>query len=448
MDFSERKPAIELYDKIRNFVGNDLWQIKADQLPRWRRLLIRSLRVLIISFRGYSEHRCSLRASALTFYSLLSLVPVAAMLFGIAKGFGYQKRFENQLLEQFSEHGEVVRQVIEFSRTLLESTKGGVVAGIGVLLLFWTLIRVMGNIERSFNDIWNVREGRTVLRKFTDYMAIMLVAPFNFILSSSATVIIASQITDLGESLGLTTLASTLLSIVLTLIPWILMWFLFGFAYVVVPNTSVRWKSGLVAGLVAGVAFQLTQIIFIDLQIGASSYNAIYGGFAALPLFLVWLQLSWMITLLGAELSCAMQNIDSYENAPRLKELNLAMRKLLTLYVAQIGVKLFQKSSDALTIGQLTAQTGAPATIVQDAIESLIDAGLFAQLVTDAEPAYQPSTDIQRFTIAFVLERLDETGSSELPVGETQELRTLQESLTEFNKAVRTCSSNRLLAEI
>jgi membrane protein len=401
-----------------------------------------------MAIRGYDEHRCSLRASALTFYSLLSVVPVAAMLFGIAKGFGYQKKLEDQLLEQFAEHEEVVTQVMEFSRSLLESTQGGLVAGIGVLLLFWTLIRVMGNIERSFNDIWNVRVGRNVLRKFTDYMTIMLIAPFNFILSSSATVIIASQITDLGESLGLSAITGALLSIVLALIPWILMWFLFGFVYIVVPNTTVKWKSGLIAGLVAGIAFQLTETLFIDLQIGASSYNAIYGGFAALPLFLVWLQLSWMITLIGAELSCAIQNMDSYEHAPRLQELSLARRKLLTLYVAHIGVKMFQGSSGALTVEELATKTGAPMTIVQDAIAELLDAELFAQIVTDREPAYQPSTDIQRFTIAFVLEKLDQAGSNDLPVDETKELAVLEESLSAFNELFSSSSSNKRLVEI
>ncbi len=440
--------VLTMYSEVREYLSTGVWRVRTKELSTTKALAVKTLRVGLIAIRGYGKHRCALRASALTFYSLLSVVPVVAMLFGIAKGFGYQSKLESQLLEKFAEHEAVVRQVLEFSGSLLKSTKGGLVAGIGVFLLFWTLIRVMGNIEASFNDIWGIRVGRTVLRKFTDYLTIMLIAPFNFILSGSATVLIASQITNLGESLGLTEVASSVLAVILTLIPWVLMWLVFGFIYIIVPNTTVKWRSGLIAGLVAGVAFQLAQILFIEFQVGVSSYNAIYGGFAALPLFLVWLQLSWMIALFGAELSCAIQNVDSYEYAPRLHELSAAKRKLLSLNVAHNVVKSFADDAGPKTVSTIAAELGVPTATTQDAVADLLESGLFSQVVTEGEPAFQPASDIGQFTIAFVLEKLENAGSNELPADDSDELDALRKSLADFGKTLRSSPANKLLTNL
>ncbi len=210
--------VIETFNKIKSYLSTGIWHLHAKELPPLNALSVRTLRVIVLAYRGFRNDRCSLRASALTLYSLLSIVPVLAIFFGIAKGFGYQEKLEVQLLEQFSEHEAFISQVVEFSQSMLETTKGGLVAGIGILLLFWTLIKVLGNIEYTFNDIWKVREGRNVLRKFTDYMAIMLIAPINFIISGSATVLISSQITGWSDSLGLSDFTAPIIALALQLL--------------------------------------------------------------------------------------------------------------------------------------------------------------------------------------------------------------------------------------
>ena len=302
-----------MISKILNFIKTDIWRIRLKDQPRKKTLLIKPLRIILLALRGFDENKCQLRASALTFYTLLSIVPVVAMAFGISKGFGLDKMLEKQLLEKLPGQQEVVTQIITFARTLLDNTKGGMIAGIGVAVLFWTVIKVLGNIEKSFNDIWGIKEARSLGRRFSDYLSVMLLCPVLLIMSSGATVFLATQITLLTEKFAFLGVFAPAIFLIVKLLPFCVIWALFSFIYIFMPNTKVYFKSGLIAGIAAGTIYQVVQWIYINFQVGVSKYNAIYGSFAALPLFLVWLQLSWLIVLLGVEISFARQNVDTYE---------------------------------------------------------------------------------------------------------------------------------------
>ena len=156
--------------RIITFIKTDIWRIPLDDLSFLKSFLIKQLRIIMIAVRGFAEDKCQLRASALTFYSLLSIVPVLAMAFGIAKGFGMEKLLEEQLMGKMQGQEEVIMNVIVFARSMIESTKGGLIAGIGIVLIFWTVIKMLGNIEKSFNDIWGVKKERSICRKFSDYI--------------------------------------------------------------------------------------------------------------------------------------------------------------------------------------------------------------------------------------------------------------------------------------
>ena len=209
-----------------------------------------------------------------------------------------------------------MEKVIEFAQSLLQTTKGGLIAGIGLVILFWSVIKVLSHIEASLNEIWEVKQHRSWSRKFSDYTAVMLISPLLILLSSSATVFITSYVHDISSHVALFGLISPLILSFLKLVPYILIWILFTVIYVFMPNTKVNLKSGVIASLVACVIYQIAQIVYISFQIGASKYNAIYGSFAALPLFLMWVQISWWIVLFGAELSFASQNAHIYQYEP------------------------------------------------------------------------------------------------------------------------------------
>jgi membrane protein len=247
--------------KLIDFITTDIWRIRLKDIPRSKSFFLKQLRIIVLAVRGFDEDRCQLRASALTFYSLLSIVPVIAILFGIAKGFGFQEVLEKELLEKFSAHQAVLVQVMGFAKSLLETTKGSLIAGIGLAILFWTVIKVLGSIERSFNNVWGVKNPRPWSRKFTDYIAVILIAPLLFVLSSSITVFITSQVTFITEKFALLGFFSSLIFFLLKLVPYCIVWILFTFIYIFMPNTKVKFTSGLVAGIVAGSIYVYMEVL-------------------------------------------------------------------------------------------------------------------------------------------------------------------------------------------
>ena len=434
----------------RNFIETDLWRIRLKNLEGSRRLIVKSLRILLIAGKEFISDKCALRASALTFYSLLSIVPVIAMAFAVAKGFGFQHMLEKELLGQFAGQEEVINRVITYARTLLEQTRGGLLAGIGAATLLWTVIKVMTNIEQAFNDVWAHTAPRSFGKKFSDYLSFILVAPLLLIISGSATVLVVSQVTTITEKIAVLGLFSPVIMLMLKLLPYIVIWILFTFIYVFMPNTKVAFSSGLVGGVIAGTAFKILQWAYIFFQVGVSRYNTIYGSFAALPLFLVWLQLSWLIVLVGAELSFAHQNVDEYELEPDSRKISDSLRKIIDLAIVQRLAKSFQKGDGPLTDQKISAALDIPIRLVKERLGVLSASGLVSRTVADkgGANAWQPARDINTLTLAVVLENLDKTGLNTLPANQTEEIGALSEALGACYEAARKSSGNILLTDI
>jgi len=440
-------------DQISNFfsfIRVDIWRIRLADLPFGKSFLIKQLRMIILAFRGYDEDRCLLRASSLTFYTLLSIVPVAAMFFGVAKGFGFERRLEKELFDRFSGQEEVLSQVISFSNSLLEQTQGGLIAGIGLLVLFWSVLKVLGHIEMALNDIWGIKESRSWGRKFSDYLAIMLISPILVLMSGSATVFIKTQVEQITQKVALLGVFSPLISFLLKFTPYVLIWALFTILYIIMPNTRVNFKAGLLGGVVAGTLYQIAQWGYISFQIGAAKYNAIYGSFAALPLFLMWLQISWWIVLFGAELSFANQNVHTYEYEPDSLKVSPGFKKLLALQVAHLLIKKFENGDRPLTDSQISAQLEMPIRLVHNIIFDLVESGLVSEIKTkaDKEFAYQPAHDINKLNIQYVLEALDQKGTDDIPVVKTEDYQALSDALKHFRDAMEKSSANKLLKDI
>jgi len=439
--------------KILDFLRVEIWRIRLRTLPPKKSFLIKQLRIVLLALRGFGDDKCLLRASALTFYSLLSIVPVLAMAFGIAKGFGLQARLETQLAglqERFPGQEEVITRVIDIANTLLENARGGVVAGVGVALLFWTIIKVLGNVEKSFNDIWGVKKPRSFGRKLSDYLSLMLICPLLFIMSSSITVFIAGQVKAITERISLLGAVSPLIFAGLKLLPYCTIWILFVSVYIFMPNTKVNFRSGVLAGIVAGTIYQVVQWVYITFQIGVTKYNAIYGSFAALPLFLVWLQLSWLIVLFGAELSFAYQNVDTYEFEPDCLRASSRFRKLLSLRMVHLLVKNFCAGEKAGTATQISHTLEIPIRLARQILFELTESGIISETVAEADEAvaYQPAQCVEKYTVQYVLDALDQRGSDDIPVAESTELDKLSECLNAFGNVVKKSPANILLKDL
>jgi membrane protein len=437
-------------NRFLQFIRTDLWRMRRKDLPRSRGFLIRLLRIVVLTFRGLSEDRCQLRASSLTFYSLLSVVPVVAMIFGVAKGFGFERNLQDILLERLAGHEAVAMRIIDFAHALLDNVRGGLVAGIGILLLFYTIIKILSHIENAFNDIWGIKAPRSLARKITDYLSIMLIGPFLFILSSTATVIIASGIRTVIDNISLLGAVAPLIFFLLKFLPYCVLWVLFTFLYMFMPNTRVHFISALLAGIIAGTIYHLFQGAYIYFQVNMTRYNAIYGSFAALPLFFIWLQVSWLIVLFGAEISFAHQNVDTYEFEQDCLGVSPAFKRLLSLRIVHLLVQDFVKGAPPLSALQISHQLEIPIRLVLQILFDLTASRILseASIQGGRDTGYQPGRDPDTLTVKSVIDALEHTGTDDIPVAGSRELETLSKSLQAFSEILDTSPANRLLKSI
>jgi len=436
--------------RIGAFVSEGVWRTRLRDMPRGRMLLFKALRAILVAGRRFIDNRCTLQASSLTFYSLLSIVPVLAMAFGLAKGFGLQRHLRSQLLETFAGQEEVLIRAIEYADVLLETTKGGMMAGVGVAVLLWSVMRVLWHIESSFNEIWEVTRPRPLGRRFSNYLSIILISPVVVIISGSLTVFISAQVSYIFDKLGLLGVLSPVLFLALKLLSYALIWALLAFVYITVPHTRVRPATGVAAAVAAGTMYQLVQWVYINFQIGISKYNAIYGSFAALPLFLIWLQLSWVIVIFGAELSFALQNVDRFELEPDARRAGPGVRKLLCLLITQLVVKDFVLGRGAVSWDEISRRLDLPHRLTRELLGELTEAGVLTESgnLYSGELYYQPARATDTLTIEAVLEALDARGAVELPMQKTSELDEIARALEAFRETLKGSPANRLLRDI
>lgn len=373
-------------------------------------MFLKILAVLVISGHRFIKDSCIVSASALTFYSVLSLVPIVALVLGIAKGFGVYSLLENQLHQQTFTNPEIVDFVLQFANQALENTQGGLITGIGIVFLLWAVIKELGNTELAMNQIWGVVRGRSVTKKFTDYLSIMFIAPIFVVLISSINVFLTSNLQTIAMEDGFLSYASSLIITLLNFLPFILVWMLFIFLYMFMPTTRVRFKYALLAGIVAGSVYQVVQWFYIRFQIGVSSYNAIYGSLAALPLLLVWLQLSWSIVLWGTELCYIMKNRHFMFRDVMDKESRWIDNIDLSLQVLTYISKEYIQNNGVPTLEKISAELCMSTSKLQVVLQQLTDKGILAETGKEDDRSYLPVIDLYQLSWAEVIIRLSNIG--------------------------------------
>lgn len=407
-------------------------------LPFWRRVA----KVLMDAARGFIEDDCYSKASALTFYTLLSIVPVLAVIFGIAKGFGFENALEVEISHRFYEQRELTDKLIEFAYSWLQSVKGGVIAGFGIFVLLWSVFGLLNNIESNLNSIWKIRIGRPYSRKISDYLATMIICPIFLVTSSSLTVFLSTHLTHTAQHYGVAEVVSPVLVFLLKLFPFFLSWMLFTFIYLFMPNTKVYLRSGIIAGVLAGTAFQLWQWIYIRFQIGVASYGAIYGSFAALPLFLIWLQISWLILLAGAEVAFEIEN-DLFVPSRRLALLSSKAAALLITYRC---VEAFVKGDQPQTDRSLAHELGMSLYHLQTLLEALQNERILAAVTNKGKTiGYQPARAVETINFMTVCDAIDKSNELLASVQETPQIKKIQEYLNQADDSLKESAANQPL---
>ena len=433
--------------QIRKFFEHDIWKISIKDKHPVFSFFVRQGRIVFIAAKGFNEDKIQLRASALSFYTLLSIVPILAMVFGISQGFGLQEYLKQILTEKFQEHTDMLKVLLDFVDRYLQRINGGFITGIGLVILFWSVMKVLGNIESSFNGIWRIKKSRMFTRKFTDYISLLVIAPVLLVVASSFTV---SQLQSVSQSVPFLHYLDSFIKVSVTVLSFTLIWFVFTLIYIIIPNTKVRFVPALIAGIIAGTMFQLLQWGYVNFQSLLSGYGAIYGTFAALPLFMMWLELSWLIVLLGAEISYAYQNAVHYEQEAEGVNVNPKQRRILVLLVVYRIVKNFTTGLPPLKASEIAGQLGIPARLIREIIYNLVSAGIINETLTQdvREVAYQPAMDPSRISISYVIDTLDQQGQQFNLDKELTEFDKLTSVIESFYEDIRKSPRNTLVKDM
>ncbi|ACN16355.1 predicted tRNA processing ribonuclease Rbn (RNase BN) [Desulforapulum autotrophicum HRM2] len=404
---------------------------------------------VVAAVKGFQKDNCMLRASALTFYTLLSIVPVMAMAFGIAKGFGFETMLRKEILLRLAGHEEAAQRIIDFSGTLLAETKGGVMAAVGVIFLAWAVVKMLGHMEDAFNTIWWIKKGRTLVRKFSDYLGLLFVAPLLLILSGSTTVFILTRLKVFFEATGGVVFVEPFVFFFVKLLPFFTIWILFFFLYMFMPNKKVDIRAAVMGALIAGGVYQMGQMIYFRFQVGVSHYNAIYGSFAALPLFLIWLQASWVLLLLGAEIAFVWEGRRSLnEKEGAYEQMSMRTRKILCLGIVLVCVQRFSRGLKAPSDSEIAQELEIALGVVRMLLDDLVECNILAEITTPSGDRFQPAMDLEFMTVMTVINALEVHGETEVEIPGTMEFEALTHAVDLLSGAVSNAHGDRRLKDI
>jgi len=363
--------------------------------------VIKMLKLILFTFENYKKSRSDLWTSALTFYSLLTIVPVIAIGFVITEGFGVEKILKEELYNNFFVQDEILDKILLFAQHTLDNSKGGLIAGTGTLFLIWSVVKIFSVIEKSFNEIWKVEESRTIVRKLTDYMSLIFLFPVVIVLSNGFVTILQMFMTKIDSRLLW----------VLNLSPNILIIVFFTLIYLIIPNTKVKFSTALIAGIFSGVVFQITQIVFIKMQMSILNYNAIYGSFSLIPIFIMWQKILWFIVLLGAHLSFIIQNSYKYSYTINEINLNFASKKDISILCIYYLIENYKKNQPPMSTNELSYKLGIAIGITQDILNMLVKSKFLVEVVTPTdERRYKLAKNIDDLSVKYITNRIAMVG--------------------------------------
>ncbi len=399
---------------LMHFLKVDIWRVQRDEVSVVRFFFYKLLKMLLLTVEWFLDKKMFVAAASLTYSTLLAIVPIIAVVFAIARGFGYNIYIEQWFRDTLSSQPQAAEIIISFVNSYLVHTKSGVFLGVGLLFMLWTVIMLIDNIEQVFNDIWQVNKPRSIYRTITDYTSMFFLAPIGIVVTSGLTIAVTSFA---GNNLSETYVLGPLLRFLIDLTPFLLMSAVFVFLYIFMPNTKVNFSSAIVPGILAGCAMQGLQFAYIHSQIWVTGYNAIYGSFAALPLFLLWVQISWIICLFGANLCYTNQNLEDFAFRTNTSDLSHRYKLMLSLLLASRICKRFEEGERPYTALELKLQTGIPIRMVHDLLNELVELNVISEVNTGDkgdDTYYQPAISLDKLSVRMVVDRIEAKGKWKL----------------------------------
>lgn len=396
---------------IRDFVQYDLWRhSRADFSNRHKRVRYKLLQTIILVVRGFRDKDLNVRANALTYSLLFAIVPIIAVILAIARGFGFEQVIEMKLNESFLGEANLVPTIMEWVDRYLQTAQGGVFLGIGLLVLLWAVYSFFRMVETSFNGIWNVRQSRSFGRQFANYLAILFLVPVLIIVTSGLSLLLGS-----AASNPLIQAIEPLRRWTLRILPFIVASGIFTWMYIAIPNTKVRFVAAVVPGVLVGVLFQLIQMLSTYLMMFFTRTSVVYGAFAAIPLVLIWLHISCLLLIVGAELGFAIQNNEMFAYEHDLQHMSRRYKDYVMLYLLTIIIRRFEQDEIPLTAHELAQQNQLPIRLVSQLLSRLEETHIVREVyVEDKEDTtYVPAFDTHRITVGMVLDRVSAQGTEQ-----------------------------------
>lgn len=358
--------------------------------------LVNLVKILNLSIGLFLNKSLQKKAASLTYYTLLAIIPTLAMLFAIGRGFGLQNLLQIELMKYFPAQKDALTKAFEFVENYLGQSSEGIFVGVGIIFLFATLYGLMNNVENTFNEIWGIRTGRRLYRKITDYTTVFFILPIFIICEGGLSVFI--------KTVAFNTIFSPIASAFIKSLPLLLAWIFFTGAFVIIPNTTVKLKNAIASGLICSISFIVLQWLFITGQLYVSKYNAIYGSFAFLPLLMVWMQLTWTITLGGVVISYSSQNIFAFNFQNHISDISYRYRHTLTILVLSIIVKQFKNGGKPYSENELSEKYDIPIKLVNMITRQLVDVGLICYLDENEKgiKCLAPTMDVDKYSVSYV----------------------------------------------
>jgi len=431
--------------RVKRFLFRDLWEVDISDLPRAKALLVRQVQVANLVVRDFIADRCLLRASALTYATLLSIVPLLALMFAVLKGFGVQNSLQPLLLEKFAAgSGEVIGEIVNY----IDNTNVGRLGMLGLAMLIFTVLTLLSNIEKSFNAIWGVDETRGLLRRFADYFSVVTVGPLLVIAAISMTSTLQSH--AFVARFQATAFIGPIILFLFSTIPYLGMWIAFTALYIFMPNTKVNYRAAVVGGIFGGTLWQLAQLGYVHFQVGVAKYNAIYGTMAALPIFMVWIYLSWLIVLLGLEVTYAWQNLRLVPSDVRGEQVNFSSREMVALTVMLVVGEAFYRGEKRWTPERLCVDLDLPPRLAKNILAQLVRLGFLSEVHDNGDEGchYQPGLAPEVLTVHDLLEGLKGDGVTFARLRRTPERDVVTEIEARIAEAGRSALQGATLQDL
>jgi membrane protein len=389
-----------LYLRIRDFFTKEIWDIERENLTRFGKFIRGQLQIIFLVVRGFVKDKCINNASSLAFATLLTIIPLFAMMFPILKIFDAENKIRSIIADKFAAGNQEVAGKI-FS--LIESVNFKILGFAGIIFFIIVVVTIISKVEQTINDIWGIKKNRHILRKITDFFSILVIVPIFVFISTGITAYLKSQ-WYVQEIITLDYIDS-LYNFLLSLSPYFSVWIAFTFFYLFIPNTKVKLKPAIIAGIVAGTLWQMAHA-YINFGYIIRRYDLIYGSLAKLPIFMLWIFYSWVIVLFGAEISFAYQNLKTYRLEILNRDVSFAYKKQLALNIIISIADSFHYKKEPWDAKMLSEKYSSSLRLVNDILFMLTAEGFLVE-VYSPKRAYVPAFEIDKMSIYDIVHKLE-----------------------------------------